>query len=99
MELIDNHDFAKAALDKNSETFVVHVAALGVPEVIEVADMPIHPGRANQLQVAALYQDKAPTKIPTEYADYANVFSHDLAMELPENIGINEYAIELIEGK
>ena len=61
--------------------------------------MPIHPDRANQMQVAALQQDKTPTKILPEYADYANDFSPDLAIELPENIGINKYTIKLIEGK
>ena len=79
------------ALDENSETFVLHVAAL---EALEPA---IHPSRAPLL--AALQQDKAPTEIPSEYADYADVFSPDLAMELPENTGINKHAIELVEGK
>ena len=91
IELIDKYEFAKVALDENSETFVLHVAAL---EALEPA---IHPSRAPLL--AALQQDKAPTEIPPEYADYANVFSPDLAMELPENTGINEHAIELVEGK
>ena len=91
VELINKHEFDKAALDKNSETFVVHVAAL---EVLEPA---VNPSWAPLL--AALQQDKALTKIPLEYADYADVFSSDLAMELPENTGINEHAIELVEGK
>ena len=91
VELIDKHEFAKAALDENSETFVVHVAAL---EALEPA---VHPSRAPLL--AALQQDKAPTEIPSEYADYADVFSPDLVMELPENTGINEHVIELVEGK
>ena len=59
--------------------------------------MTIHPAQA--AQIAALKQDKAPTKVLPEYADYADVFSFDLAMELPENIGINEHAIKLEEGK
>ncbi len=49
--------------------------------------------------LASLQQDKAPTEISLEYADYADVFLFDLAMELPENTGINENAIELVEGK
>ena len=40
VELIDKHKFAKAALDENSETFVVHVAAL---EALEPA---VHPFQA-----------------------------------------------------
>ena len=54
VELIDKHDFAKAVLDENSEMFVVHVAALGVPGATEAADMPIYLDRANQVQVAGL---------------------------------------------
>ncbi len=34
-----------------------------------------------------------------EYSDSADIFSTDLAIELPKNIGINELAIELIEEK
>ena len=51
------------------------------------------------MQLAALQQDKAPSEIPIEYADYIYVFSPDLAMELPENTGINEHTIDLIESK
>ncbi len=91
VELIDKREFAKATLDENSETFVVHISAL------DVAESSIHPSRA--AQIAALQWDKAPTKIPAEYSDYADVFSLDLAMELPENTGMNEHAIELIDGK
>ena len=91
VELIDKHEFAKAALDENSETFVVHVAAL---EALEPA---VHPSQAPLL--AALQQDKTLMEIPSEYADYADVFSPNLAMELPENTGINEHVIELVEGK
>lgn len=49
--------------------------------------------------LAALQWDKAPTKIPAKYHDYANVFYPDLAMELPKNIRSNEYTIELIEDR
>ena len=41
VELIDKKEFAKAALDEESETFVVHVAALEAP----LAGMVIHPSR------------------------------------------------------
>ena len=78
-------------MDENSETFVVHVPAL---EALEPA--------ADSFQaplLAALQQNKASTEIPPEYANYADVFSPNLAMELPENTGINEHTIELIKGK
>ncbi len=44
VELIDKREFAKAALDGNSETFVVYVAAL---EILTV--MPIYPSKALQV--------------------------------------------------
>ena len=59
--------------------------------------MTIHLSRA--AQIAALKQDEAPTRLAAEYADYANVFSFDLVMELPRNTGINKHSIELQNGK
>ncbi len=67
VELIDKRKFAKVAMDENSETFVVHMSAL------DVAELLIYPFQA--AQIAALQSDKAPTKIPIEYSDYADVFS------------------------
>ncbi len=76
----------------------MNVAALELP-----TPMLIHPSRALQVledpTLAALQWDKASTEIPAKYSDYADVFSSDLAIELPENTEINEHAIELIEGK
>ncbi len=98
VKLIDTRKFAKVALDENSKTFVVHIANLEVQTA-----MLIYPSKALQVQnhpiLAALWWYKASTKISAKYFDYADVFSSNLAMELPENIGINKYAIKLIDGK
>ena len=59
--------------------------------------MPVHAER--QAQVGALLFDKAPTEIPAEYSDYNDVFLAKNVAELPENTEMNEYAIELEEGK
>ncbi len=91
VKLIDKREFAKVALNGNLETFVVHVLAL------DVAESLIHPSRT--AQIAALQWNKASTKIPAKYFYYADVFSSDLSMELPENTRMNEHAIELIDGK
>ena len=66
VELINKHEFAKAALDENFETFVVHVAALEAPEPA------VHPSQA--LLLAALKQDKTSNEIPPEYSDYSDIF-------------------------
>ena len=43
--------------------------------------------------------DKAFAKILAKYADYTDVFSLNLAMELFENTGMNKHTIKLINGK
>ncbi len=77
------------ALDKNLETFVFHILVVKRITIylFQVA------------QIAVLQWNKAPTKISAEYFDYTDVFSRDLAIKLPENIGINKHTIKLIEGK
>ncbi len=50
VELIDKREFVKAALDKNSETFVVHVSAL------EATENSIYPSQAAQMGCSAVRQ-------------------------------------------
>ena len=49
-------------------------------------------------QRAGLIAEKAPTKVPVKYANFADVFSPDLS-GLPEHTGINDRVIELFDGK
>lgn len=46
--------------------------------------------------IAVLQHDQAFTKIPTKYADYADIFFVNLAINLPDNTDINNYIIELV---
>ena len=55
----------------------------------------VHPSRRPQR--TSLIAKETPTKVPVKYADFADVFSPDLASELPEHTGINDYAIELVD--
>ena len=95
IELIDKKEFAKAALYEKSKTFVVYIAALETSP--GSAGITIYLSQA--AQIAASKQDKALTKVPSKYADYADVFSFNLVMELPKNTGINKHAIELRDDK
>ena len=81
--------FAREVLDKEFETFMMYVEVLKAL----LAEMTIHPSRA--ALIVALKQNEAPTKVSPQYADYVDVFSFDLAMELLKNTGINKYAIIL----
>lgn len=77
-------------LDENSRTFIIHVAVFEIPATIQLSWAA---------QIAALQWDKARIDISAEYANYANVFSFDLVIELTENTGINKQAIEPVVGK
>ena len=48
-----------------------------------------------QVQIRALLFNKAFIEVLVEYSDFNNVFLAKNAAKLPENIGINEHAIEL----
>ena len=96
VELVGKKEFAAAALDPESETFVVHVASLSSNASPSSSPLNVHPSR--RPQVSGLIVEEAPTKVLAEYSDFADVFSPDLASELPEHTGINDHAIELVDG-
>ena len=48
-------------------------------------------------QIAHLKVDETLTKVSSEYADFANVFSLKLTAELLKHIRINNHTIELID--
>ena len=88
VELINKKEFAKAALDEKSETFVVHVAALNLTP-------GIHLDRA--AQIASLLAEEV--RIPDEYSDFADVFLAKKALVLQERTKLNEHTIDLEDGK
>ena len=91
VELINKKEFAKAALDGNSKTFVVHVASLSsAPFVVNPFRRP---------EISGLIAKEASIKIPDKYIAFADVFFLDLAAKLSEHTGINDHAIELVDGQ
>ena len=91
VKLVGKKEFATAALDPKYETYVVHVASFSY------TPLDVHPFR--RPQISGLIAEEAPTKVPAKYSDFADVFSPDLASELPEHTGINDHAIELVDGQ
>ncbi len=90
VKLIGKKEFTTVALDPEHQAFVVHIAALSVNSGDEV-----HPSR--RTQIAHLKVDEAPSKVSSEYANFADVFSPKLAIKLPEYTGINNHTIELVD--
>ena len=79
------------ALDRDSKTFVIHVA------IREQEEMPVHFKKQaeNGAQVGALIFDKAPIEVLAEYFNYSNIFSAENITKLLENTRMNKHAIEL----
>ena len=90
-------EFAAAELDPEHETYVIHVGSASSVASPSSSPLDVHPSR--RPQIAGLIAEEAPTKVPAEYADFADMFSPDLASELPEHTGINNHAIELVNGQ
>ena len=57
----------------------------------------MHPSK--RAQIAHLKSDKVSIKVSSKYADFADVFSPKLAVELFKYIEINNYAIELVDNQ
>ncbi len=47
-------------------------------------------------RIAYLKASKAATKVPNEYADFVDIFSLKLAVELLKHTKINDYVIKLV---
>ena len=92
-------EFAAAAVDPESETFVVHIASLSSDTLPSSSPLKldVHPSR--RPQVSGLIAEEAPTKVLAKYSDFADVFFPDLVFELPKHTGINDHAIELVDGQ
>ena len=43
--------------------------------------------------------NEAPTLFSIEYFDFAEIFSSELILELPEHTGINNHTMELVDNK
>ena len=83
--------FATITLDLEYKIFIAHIAFLNFTLFTNV---DIHP--SHRPQIASLIVKKAPIKVFNKYADFADVFSLDLAFKFPKHIKINNYAIELV---
>ena len=88
VEFINKKEFAKATLDEKSETFVVHVASFNLtPETYS----------DRVAQIIFVLVEKF--RIPEEYSDFANNFSENKTLVLPERTKLIEHAINLEDDK
>ena len=97
VELVGKKKFAIVALDPESETFVVYIVSFSSDALPNFSLLNIYP--FNRSHISGLIAEEAFMKVSAEYSDFADVFSPDLASELPEHNGINDHAIKLVDGQ
>lgn len=99
VEIFVKKEFAKAALNKNSETFAIYIIAFKASKItIDFLRVTYVIGD-NFMQFIALKQNRAFIKILIKYSDFAIVFLFKLAIKLTENMRINKHVIELKKTK
>ena len=91
VEYVGKKKFAAAALDLKHEIFVIHVASLNF---ILLDVYPFH-----RSQIFGFITKEALTKVFNEYVNFADIFFLDLASKFSKHTGINDYAIELVDGQ
>ena len=90
VELIGKKEFVVAIFDPRYKAFIVYIATLSTNW-----DNEVHPSK--KPQISHLKAAEALTKVFGKYADFADVFSPKLAIELSEYIRIYNYIIELVD--
>ena len=96
VELVGKKKFVAVALDPEYETYVVYVGSISSDALPSSSPLGVHPSCRSQ--ISGLIAEEASTKIPAKYSNFTDVFSTDLASELPKHTGINDHAIELVDG-
>ena len=97
VELVDKEEFVAAALDSEHEIYVVHVGLVSSDVLLNSSPLDVY--SSQKPQISGLITEEASIKVPAKYLDFADIFSPDLAFELPKHIGINDHAIELVDGQ
>ena len=54
---------------------------------------------SKKAQIAQFKADKAPTKVSSKYADFADIFLPKLAVKFQEHTKINNHTIELVDNQ
>ena len=85
MEIINKKKFAKAVLNENIKTFMVHMTSFSLSTI------SIHPTREAQIVLLIVKE----VKILAKYSDFSDVFLEKKALVLPEITKFNQHTIEL----
>lgn len=90
VELINCKEFATAILNSKEKAFVWYIALLRAQNIVYLS---------YRTQIAFFISNDILVEISKEYTEYADVFSKEVATELPKYIRINGYPINLEKSK
>ena len=96
---MDKKEFTAAALNLEYEIYVVHIESVSSIASPSSSPLELDVHLFHRPQMSDLIIEETLTKVPTEYLDFADVFSPDLTSEFPKHTGINDYAIKLVNGQ
>ena len=99
IKIVGKKEFAATSLDPKSEIFIVHVASLSFNALPNSSPLELDIHLSRRPQISGLIAKETPTKVSLKYLDFADVFFLDLASKFSEYNGINNYAIELVNGQ
>lgn len=89
MQLIGKKEFEAPAFDSKDEIFIIYVTYFANFNNIYLFC---------RVQIASLKVNKTPITIFPEYSNLIDIFSPKLVVELLKHIGINNHAINIVNG-
>ena len=98
-----NKEFAATTLDSKHEIFLVYLTSLLITSLSLISSLSSNPLNTDiytscRFWIASLIVEKALTKVPAKYTDFADIFFLEFASQLPEYTEIKDHAIKLIDG-
>ena len=100
--LVKKKEFTIAIPNPEYKTFIVHIISLNCrPFVASLSSNLLNADIYTfyRPQISGLIAKKTCTKVSNKYVNFADIFSLDLAFKLPNHTGINDYAIEHVNGQ
>lgn len=92
MKFVKNKEFAIVALDSENGIYIIHVVSFVIFDMSKI--YLFCTAQRVSLQVKGTSRIIFP-----KYSDFVNIFSLELAIELPENMEIKTHGINLISSK
>ena len=96
VKIMGKKEFVARALDLEYEIYIVHIRSVSFIVSLSFSPLEFNVHISHRPQISGLITKEAVTKVSDKYINLVDVFSPDLASELPKYTEINDHAIELV---